>query len=265
MQRINVTIGGKSSFSLYDQEPAPVSHVYKKPSMFSGGDGDTYQTSSSMYGVSQLKAADNSNSYPSAKQSYGPPYAAAAKQVTTFGAAKPRRDEHNIGGDGEERYAVKVHHPPGGGGSLNLFGGPSEPTYKVPLYKPPGFKSQAKGEAAYEKQSYEKPRYSGPVPIYNEAPAYAPPGGSSVHTFGKYDYREEKKKTTPTYHAPASGFTSSVPYGASRQVDPSSLNISSVPKAFGQRTDSGFTRDPNSEKTSVRVQAPPGGKSSIFF
>lgn len=154
------------------------------------------------------------------------------------------RTEHNLGGDGEERFSVKVHHPPGGGSTLNLFGGDSEPTYKAPAYKPTPTKS----------------------PIYEE-PTYVSPSYASKAAPYSYDkHYSDENEVPPVYYAPPSGFTSSSTYSKSKVVEPTSLGISYAPtKAFGQRVDSGMNCGPTTEKTSVRVHAPPGGKSSIFF
>ena len=154
------------------------------------------------------------------------------------------RTEHNLGGDGEERFSVKVHHPPGGGGSLNLFGGVSEPTYKAPAYKPTTYKSPI-----YEEPTYETPSYASKAAPYSYDKHYS-----------------DENEVPPAYYAPPSGFVSSSTYSKPKAVEPTSLGISYAPtKAFGQRVDSGMNCGPTTEKTSVKVHAPPGGKSSIFF
>jgi len=242
-------IGGKTSISLFGG-PTEDSYSYKKPSKSYGTSSDTYQTSSQSYGYSAPKAYPETKEYakpyaPSQSSSY-PAYAPSAysKGVTTFGSSKQMRTENNLGGDGEERFSVKVHHPPGGGSSLNLFGGPSEPSYKAPAYKP----------TAYKAPVYEEPVY--------ETPTYASKAAPYSYDKGYSDENEEP----PAYYPKPSGFTSSSAYSKPKYVEPSSLGVSYAPtKAFGQRVESGMNCGPTTEKTSVRVHAPPGGKSSIFF
>ena len=210
------------------------------------------------------------------------------KDITTFGVAKAKRTENNLGGDGEERFSVKVKQPPGGGGSLNLFGGISEPTYKAPVYKSPAYKESTYQEPSYKEPLYKPTAYKEPVyiapsyaPSYEE-PSYDPPArrapavsydepkyGVSYPSKGaaySYDkYSGDVKASGPAYYG-APGFTTSAAYGKPKSIEPSSLNISSAPtKAFGQRVESGMNWGPTTEKTSIRVHAPPGGKSSIFF
>lgn len=203
-----------------------------------------------MYGHPAPKAypetQEYAKPYASSQSSAYPAYAPSSysKGVTTFGTSKHMRTEHNLGGDGEERFSVKVHHPPGGGGSLNLFGGPSEPSYKAPAYKPAAYKP-----AVYEEPVYEKPSYASKAAPY----AYDKP------------YPDENE-VPPAYYAPPSGFTSSSAYSKPKTIEPSALGISNAPaKTFGQRVESGMNCGPTTEKSSVRVHAPPGGKSSIFF
>jgi len=167
----------------------------------------------------------------------------------------------NIGGDGNERSSVKLHHPPGGAGSLNIFGGTSEPTYAAPKYEAP---------------SYQAPPVYQDPPIYQAPPTYQAPASyePSPPSYGyapekapltDYNYAyEEAKDTPPSYGAPT-GFTSSSSYGQPQSIEPSNLNISSGSHTFGQRVESGLNSGPTTEKSSIRVHAPPGGKSSIFF
>jgi hypothetical protein len=189
-----------------------------------------------------------------------------------------------LGGDGEERFSVKVKQPPGGGSSLNLFGGPSEPTYKAPAYKSSAYKEPSYKEAAFKPTAYKEPVYIAPTyaPSHEE-PTYEPPARrapiasydepkyetpsyptkAAAYSYDKYS--EDAKAPSPAYYG-GSGFTTSSAYGKAKSIEPSSLSISAAPtKAFGQRVDSGMNCGPTTEKTSVRVHAPPGGKSSIFF
>ena len=101
--------------------------------------------------------------------------------------------------------------------------------------------------------TFEEPQY--------EAPSY--PVSSAPYSYDRY--YEEAKAPSPAYYG-APGFTTSGGYGKPRAIEPTSLSISSGPtKAFGQRVDSGMNSGPTTEKTSVRIHAPPGGKSSITF
>ena len=84
----------------------------------------------------------------------------------------------NLGGDGGERTSVKVHHAPGGGGSLNLFG---DNDYSAPTI------SHSKASYGY---TPPPPAFGGRVPLkespisYNAGPAptyadqYAPKYGA---------------------------------------------------------------------------------------
>lgn len=183
----------------------------------------------------------------------------AKSSVTTFGSIKAPRSEHNLGGDGAERSSVKVHHPPGGGGSLNLFGGTSEPTYAPAKYVP----------KKYSPASYEEDEYS--------APAAGGYGGGSSYSHEKspltdfnYNY-EEGKYSAPSYYDPPayeapSSYTSSASYGVGKVIQPTSLSVSNPSSyTFGKRVESGSNSGPTTGKSSTKIHAPPGGKSSIFF
>lgn len=173
------------------------------------------------------------------------------------------RTENNLGEDGEGKTSVKVHHPPGGGSSLNLFGGDyNEPVYEKPSYSAPSYQPQSNYDAppaggfSYDRSqpltSYsgydDKPSYSG----YEQQPSYQ-------------SYQQEEYKQPSYYAAPPSGFTSSASYGMAQPIEPTNLNVSSAPKVFGQRVESGMNSGPHTGKSSTKVHAPPGGKSSIFF
>jgi hypothetical protein len=269
-----------------------------------------FQTSSQSYGSVTKPRADSykqASSYSTSQSSSYAPYAPSSykKDVTTFGVSKAMRTENNIGGDGEERFSVKVKQPPGGGSSFSLFGGPSEPTYKAPAYKAPAYQEPAYKAPAYKEPAYKAPAYQEPTfkapsykePMYKattyqeptyiapsyEEPAYQPPARKpAVASYEEpmydapsyparappysYDnYYEDAKAPSPAYKG-APGFSTSAALGKPRTIEPSSLNISSgPPRTFGQRVDSGMNSGPTTEKTSVRVHAPPGGKSSITF
>jgi hypothetical protein len=147
---------------------------------------------------------------------------------------------------------VKVHHPPGGGGSLNIFGGYSEPTYKEPAYKPSKYSAPAYQEPEMQPAGYVTYEQS-------KAPLV------EVHNPPMYNYYPEEQKQPMGYSQPPSGFTASSSYSVPQSVEPSSLSVSSTHKVFGQRVESGNNSGPHTDKSSIRVHAPPGGASSITF
>lgn len=212
-------------------------------------------------GYSAPVSKENNNPYITSSASAYSAYAPKpSSQVTTFGAPKAMRSEHNLGGDGAERSSVKVHHPPGGGGSLNLFGGPSEPYYEKPKYKAPTYEPPA-----YQAPSYSK--YSAPQePAAGTSWSYASSAQDDYEQSPSYGYSDGgyKPSTYDSYAAP-SGFTSGSSYSKPKTIQPSHLSMSHEPKTFGKRVESGMNSGPTTDKSSIRVHAPPGGKSNIFF
>lgn len=265
-------IGGKTSISIFgteddnqkayqktsDMYAPPPSHTYGAPS---------YQAPSApSYQAPAAGSNENNNPYQTTSQSYAPygGYSAPQSNVTTFGSGKAMRTEHNLGADGEERSSVKVHHPPGGGGSLNLFGGDPEPAYEKPKYSAPTYEPSSQQPAGYGSYQSSSAGY-GQAPSYDQPPTYG--GYEQPASYGGYEqpasyggYEEQKQ---PSY-AP-SGFTSASSYSQPEPIAPSNLNVSSVPQTFGQRVESGNNSGPTTDKSSIRVHAPPGGKSSVFF
>ena len=233
----------------------PPTHTQAPPS-YEPAPAATYQPAPSYQ--APLATNENNNPFQTSSQSYvpyggGAGYQAPQENVTTFGVSKGMRTEHNLGADGEERSSVKVHHPPGGGGSLNLFGSEPEPAYQkptAPAYEPqqPSYQQPA-GYGSYQASapSYEQPASYGQAPSYEQPASY---GG----------YEEQKQ---PSYVP--SGFTSASSYDQPQQIAPSDLNVSSGNQTFGQRVESGSNSGPTTGQSSIRVHAPPGGKSSIFF
>lgn len=140
------------------------------------------------------------------------------------------------------------------------------PKYKAPAYQPPKYE-----EPTYSYSKYEEPAYAHAHPTYEE-PEYDQP--SAGYGYGHHDAApshakgyyasEEHKHPGYGYSEPPKGFTSSASYGKSHAIEPSSLSISSAP-TFGKRVESGLNSGPTTDKSSIRVHAPPGGKSSIFF
>lgn len=273
---LNKLLGGKTSISLFGEDPAPQNTYQKSSQMYAPPPQSTYQAPSyktssqsayqepASYGSYYQKPASYASSYDSIENkdpyttsqssaycAYAPPKATESS-IQTFGSKKVMRSEHNLGGDGDERFSVKVHHPPGGGGSLNLFGGYSEPTYKEPAYKPKKY-----SESAYEEPemqpagygSYGKPK----APL---AEMTSPP---------MYNYYSEEQKQPMIYSQPPSGFTSSSSYSVPKSIEPSDLSVSSTHKVFGKRVESGNNSGPHTDKSSIRVHAPPGGVSNITF
>lgn len=278
----NICIGGKTSISLFggdDAQPDTYqksSQAYAPPTQSYPPQEPSYssysaQPSAPAYEPSyQPPSNENQNPYTTSSSATYAPYVASSYQnyqashsdVTAFGAAKNMRSEHNLGADGEERTSVKVHNPPGGGSSLNLFGGPSEPAYKDPPYKAP----------AYEPAQYQAPSY-GASAGYQGVAAGMSSSSQAKPMFGEgpqpaqhsYTYEEQKYQAPePDYNAPPPGYTSSASYGQPQPIEPASLNVAST-QMFGQRVESGSNSGPHTDKSSIRVHAPPGGKSSIFF
>ncbi|CAI2371726.1 unnamed protein product [Moneuplotes crassus] len=286
--------GGKTSISIFgneDNDPqdykkpgpayapppsygAPPEPAYSAPSQPSYG-GHSAAGPSPGYGYSEPQAdptppAHYGGSYGAPAASSGPSYdggygsyqPSAPTEVTTFGVKKEMRSEMNIGADGNERSSVKVHHPPGGGGSLNLFGA-EEPAHSAPEPKYGG------GYQAPQESSYAPPPSYGhhePSPGHASAGDFCPPpsyGGGAPATYGAPP--EEVKQTYPSYGAAPSGFTPSAVYSDPQPIHPSDLNVTSAPTTFGQRVESGLNSGPTTDKSSIRVHAPPGGQSSIFF
>jgi hypothetical protein len=182
------------------------------------------------------------------------------------------RTENNLGEDGDGKTSVKVHHPPGGGSSLNLFGGDyNEPVYEKPKYTAPTYQSQSSYDAPPAGGfSYDRSQPPNTYSNYEEKPSYnsyeQQPSYSSYEQQPSYQsYQQEEYKQPSYYAAPPSGFTSSSSYGMAQPIEPTNLNVSSAPKVFGQRVESGLNSGPTTGKSSTRVHAPPGGKSSIFF
>jgi hypothetical protein len=147
----------------------------------------------------QSEQIENTNPFStSASAAYAPPMPQSSYQqdsdVTTFGVNKGMRSEHNLGGDGSERSSVKVHHPPGGGGSLNIFGGSSgEPNYAPQQYDAP---SSYNAPSSYE---------SGPAGVYTGAI-------SNIQAPQDYNqqYSEEQKQTS--YQPPAAYYHNAQSY-----------------------------------------------------
>jgi len=252
------------------QEPtsyAPPAQSYQEPASYA----PSYGQSQGYGGYSAPVSNENNNPYTTSSNSaYSGYVSKPSTQVTTFGSAKAMRSEHNLGGDGSERSSVKVHHPPGGGGSLNIFGGASEPTYELPRKKAP----------VYEQPSYDAPsynQYSAPQEAaggyssyaqdnYNQPPSYASSAQDNYNQPPSYGYSgEEYKQPSYEYNAPPSGFTSGSSYSKPQSIQPSNLTMTSQPQTFGQRVESGSNSGPTTDKSSIRVHAPPGGKSNIFF
>lgn len=214
----------------------------------------------------QPEHTENTNPYATSQTAaYAPPAPQSQYQpdtgVQTFGAKGSMRSEHNLGGDGEERSSVKVHHPPGGGGSLNIFGrSGGEPTYAPPQYEAPS----SNYNAPVDYSSVAAGKYSGG---FDHLPGKAPLADYN------HQYEENKQVAAPVYQPPApsapsgpSGFQSSTAYDSYTPVEPSHLAVSSGGNhTFGQRVESGSNSGPTTDKSSIRVHAPPGGKSSIFF
>lgn len=282
MLTLFLIIGGKTSISLFGSDYA-AENTYQKSSQSYAPPATTYKPAPS-YAPSYSTSAgyghaassnENSNPYTTSQASSYGAYAPASyqKSVTTFGASKAARTEHNLGADGEERSSVKVHHPPGGSSSFNLFGGPSEPMYTAPKYKAPAYEPPKYEEPPHSYPKYEEPTYAA-HPSYEEPEYDQPPTGygygysqqeySAPPTKGYYG-GEEQKHPGYGYSEPApKGFTSSSAYGKPQVIEPTNLNVTSAP-TFGRRVESGMNSGPTTGKPSTRVHAPPGGKSSIFF
>ena len=199
----------------------------------------------------------NENQNPFGSQSYGgfSQPKQTESSIHTFGTTKAMRSEHNLGEDGSERSSVKVHHPPGGGGSLNFFGGLSEPMYVQPEYKPQSFNAPP---SQYQEKSHNQAP-SGYSYDQNKSPIgdYSKPVESN--------YYGDNQNQQMQFSQPPTGFTSSSSYTQPQQIEPTNLNVSSENHVFGQRVESGMNSGPTTDKSSIRVHAPPGGQSNIFF
>ena len=274
------------------QAPEPM-YAPSQPEPIYAPPEPVYAPPQPVYSPPQPEQIENTNPYGASKPSmYEPPVAPSSYQdnLTTFGYKKVMRSEHNLGGDGKERSSIKLHHPPGGGGSLNIFGGgfegPSHTSmpskYDPPMskYQPPSYDAPSTEPAAgmysggydnfkaplhdynhnYEAPKEAAPMYQPPAPSYQPpAPSYQPPASTYQPPAPSYQ--------APTYQPTApSGFTQSTSYDTYHPIEPSHLAVTSTaPQTFGQRVDSGMNSGPTSDKSSIRVHAPPGGKSSIFF
>ena len=227
---------------------APSPSVYAPPAEASTA-GYVYSAPSANQDPVQSKYEYQNRNFSSYSPYDGYDVASAPQKVTTFGSNKAMRTENNIGADGSERSSVKVHHPPGGGGSLNIFGGEKEPQYAAP--------------ASYEPAPQE-PAYSQP-PSYNNQEPSPPADYNQPPVYGGPPAQEEVKQTYQNFSAPPSGFTAPQAYTEPQQIYPSNINMSSAPTTFGQRVESGNNSGPHTGKSSTKIHAPPGGKSSIFF
>jgi len=245
------------------------------------------------YSAPPKDTIENTNPFSTSNNSAYTPYGGygaepQTNKVTTFGVSKAMRTENNIGADGSERSSVKVHHPPGGGGSLNIFGAshedayqkpshapqsyepPQEPSYNKPAaygyQEPSGYAPQAPtGYAPQEPTGYAPQEPTGYAP--QEPTGYAPqePAGfNQAPSYPQYPPQEEAKQTFQDPNVPP-GFTASSSYTQPQAIVPSDINISSQQTTFGGRVESGNNSGPTTDKSSIRVHAPPGGKSSIFF
>jgi len=163
------------------------------------------------------------------------------------------RTENNLGADGSERSSVKVHHPPGGGGSLDIFGGEKEPIYNEPKYAAASYEPAAQAPTYSQPPSYDC-QEPAPTADYNQPPVYGGPPA-----------QEEVKQTYQNFNAPPSGFTAPPAFTEPQQIQPTNINMTSAPTTFGQRVESGSNSGPHTGKSSTKIHAPPGGKSSIFF
>ena len=83
--------------------------------------------------------------------------------------------------------------------------------------------------------------------------------------YGAPPMQEEIKQPYQEYGAPPQGFTASSAYAQPQQIQPTDINVSSAPTTFGKRVDSGLNSGPTTDKSSIKIHAPPGGKSNIFF
>lgn len=263
--KLHAPPGGKTSISIFGtEEPTSYSSYSKPKATYAAPEptyGSKYYAAPTAYEPPKpsysSKYTENTNPFEtSSGSSYKPPMPAYSEKpssypasVTTFGAKTSMRSEHNLGGDGNEKTSVKVHHPPGGGGSLNLFGGPSEPTYAPPKYKP---------KASYEPTGY----YEAPAAGSYKKSTYA-----DSEPLTDFNYKYEDSKDTAAYYEPPApvGFKSSTKYSSYTPIEPTSLSVSSTTQTFGKRVESGMNSGPTTDKSSIRVHAPPGGKSSIFF
>ena len=186
---------------------------------------------------------------PQEPPSFTPPtHTPPFKDTTTFGARGSMRTENNIGGDGGERPSVKLHAAPGGQQHFNIFGG-YEPPVAAPVHKvsPPSY-------------SAPPPSYSAPAPAYEPAPfgdhnRQAPPSFvPPTQTYTDHGYGAPP----PRFDAPMGGAMAPPPAPAPAAQPTGEMT-------FGQRVKSGWNSGPTTEVSSVRVHAPPGGKSQIFF
>ncbi|TNV76825.1 hypothetical protein FGO68_gene17655 [Halteria grandinella] len=176
---------------------------------------------------------------------YGGGYAQQQQQ-------QPPQYEKAYPGATDDRTSVKVHAPPGGKSNFTIGGGfadgADENTFgskrrQVP--PPTVFKQQDMNHAdfggfghqnqLYQQQPQPQPMYQGGAP--QSQPYYQPP---QQHFQSHYNQQPQQ------FGKPSSGF--------------------GVPKheqLFGQRVESGNNCGPTTDKSSVKLHAPPGGKSSI--
>ncbi|CDW81087.1 UNKNOWN [Stylonychia lemnae] len=274
--------GGKTSVKIHNA-PGGNSQISfgSEPTSY-GNQGNSYGNQGNQYSKNQRQYQDQVNNYQSSyqKNAYDGYYGQVpTENLATAGAPTRTLDhKHHTKGQvnqydnyspqkshGDERSSVKIHNPPGGKSNFSIG------TQFQDEYQKPAFRQQDMNTRGYQEQPSKgrgrvgNDQFQSSSDIFgtsnNNQSKY---GGQSQGFGGQKNKNQDRfgggyQQQDYDYNNDYQGF------GGRQQKSNQYQQQSSNDQLFGQRVESGQNCGPTTEKSSVKLHAPPGGKSSIQF
>jgi len=161
------------------------------------------------------------------------------------------RTTNNLGGDGSEKSSVKVTNAPGGKSNFSLGWGDEQPTQTKSSIRKYNNQSSIFGGP-------EEPKVKTPLEENKRDEAFGKMGqGRTTSNIG-----EDQKTSVKVHYAP--GGQSSISFGDDKS-EPYRKKENIKPATRYDPISEPMNTNTNPIKTSVKVHAPPGGKSNFSF